>query len=134
MTRVARDAIESVEEFAQVVSRLRQSLRQVEPAARRLKVGLEDGMSAAELLAVTRTAEIRRQLTDTLVELGFIRHRMRLELVALCLAEGASISDVGRLLGISRQLAQRLAHEAVPPSVPAKGRRTTRTERGPARV
>lgn len=125
MTSTTREAIQAVEEFAQVVSRLRQSLRQVEPAARRLKAGLEDGTSAAELLETTRTAEIRRQLTDTLVELSLIRHRMRLELVALCLSEGASIAEIGRLLGISRQLAQRLAHEAVPEPVPTKGRRDT---------
>ena len=55
----------------------------------------------------------RRELTAALDAFEAARHEFRLALFAVCLEEGASISEVGRALGVSRQRASRLAAEAV---------------------
>ena len=51
-------------------------------------------------------------MTEAVEESEAARHQLRLALFAVGKEEGASISEVGRVLGISRQLASRLAGEA----------------------
>ncbi|HYA69096.1 MAG TPA: hypothetical protein VED63_10225 [Acidimicrobiales bacterium] len=50
-----------------------------------------------------------RELTETLEEFEAARHRVRRSLIALSTSQGASLSELARKLGISRQLASRLA-------------------------
>jgi hypothetical protein len=59
----------------------------------------------------TMTGPMRRhrELTETLEEFESARHQVRVALFDLALAEGASMAELGRNLGISRQLASRLA-------------------------
>ena len=54
---------------------------------------------------------LRPQLTDALDAFAGSRHEARLALLAVALEDGSSISEVGRALSISRQLASRLAAE-----------------------
>jgi DNA-directed RNA polymerase sigma subunit (sigma70/sigma32) len=54
----------------------------------------------------------RRELTATLDAFETARHEFRLVLFALCMEEGATISEIGRALGVSRQRASHLAREA----------------------
>ena len=56
--------------------------------------------------------ERRSEVTDALGELEAARHRVRLAMFALAKEQGSSASDLARALGISRQLASRLATEA----------------------
>jgi hypothetical protein len=51
-------------------------------------------------------------VTEAIQEFEAARHQLRLALFSLGKEEGASISEVGRVLGISRQLASRLAGES----------------------
>jgi len=53
----------------------------------------------------------RREVTETLEEFDAARHEVRLALLDACLDEGGTRSEIGRTLGISRQLASRLAAE-----------------------
>lgn len=53
-----------------------------------------------------------RELPQTLEEFEAARHQVRLALFALATDQGASLSELGRRLGISRQLASRLAGAA----------------------
>jgi len=54
----------------------------------------------------------RQKVTEAIELFEASRHQLRLALFAVSLEEGASISEVGRVLGISRQLASRIAAEA----------------------
>ena len=53
-----------------------------------------------------------RELPQTLEEFEAARHQVRLALFNLALDQGATASELGRRLGISRQLASRLAGSA----------------------
>lgn len=53
-----------------------------------------------------------RELTETFELFEATRHQVRLALFALSLEQDVSLSEVGRHLGISRQLASRLGAEA----------------------
>ncbi len=54
----------------------------------------------------------RKELNEALEEFERLRHQVRVSFFALATEEGTSISEVGRMLGISRQLASRVAAEA----------------------
>jgi hypothetical protein len=62
--------------------------------------------------ALGRLPEQIAKLTGDAKELEVARHRARASAFALGLSEGLSIGELGRLFGISRQLAQRFAKEA----------------------
>jgi len=57
----------------------------------------------------------RRTLTESMEEFESARRQMRVAILALSLSQGSSISDVAKVLGISRQLASRLAADIEPP-------------------
>jgi hypothetical protein len=73
---------------------------------------LEDGAPAIGAAKGTGIPTERRQVTEAIQEFEAARHQLRLALFSLGKEEGASISEVGRVLGISRQLASRLAGES----------------------
>jgi hypothetical protein len=67
----------------------------------------------------------KREVTEVLEDLEYARHRVRVSLFLLAEEEGMSASEVGRQLGVSRQLASRLAQEARAEKTlprPSKGR------------
>lgn len=51
-------------------------------------------------------------MTEAIEDFEAARHQLRLALMVVGSGEGASISDVARVLGISRQLGARLAAQA----------------------
>jgi hypothetical protein len=73
---------------------------------------LETGAPAISASKGTGIPSERRQVTEAIEEFEAARHQLRLALFALGKEEGASLSEVGRVLGVSRQLASRLAAEA----------------------
>lgn len=91
---------------------LRQHLQQYERAMLKIAKRLEDGGRGVSASAGTSIPTQRRQVTEAIEEFEASRHQLRLSLFALGQEEGASISEIGRVLGISRQLASRLAAEA----------------------
>ena len=53
-----------------------------------------------------------REVTEVLAEFEAARHQVRLAMLELGGEQGITISEMGRQLGLSRQLASRLAAEA----------------------
>lgn len=53
----------------------------------------------------------RQRVTEAIEEFEASRHQLRVVLFAVGKEEGASITQVGRVLGISRQLASRIARK-----------------------
>jgi len=91
-------------------------LRKVLLDYRRANVDLAKLVEAGEpaLTSLTKlNAPIRRQtVTESIEAFGSARHQLRLALFVSGKKEGASPSEMGRVLGISRQLASRFAAEA----------------------
>lgn len=101
-----------IRELNEAAGRLRGTLRQYERTMARIADRLEAGEQAITASQGTGIPAERRQVTEAIDEFEAARHQLRLALMVAARAEGASISDVGRVLGISRQLAARLAAEA----------------------
>ena len=57
-------------------------------------------------------SDLRQDTNYLLAEYEHCRHEMRLAFIGPSLDEGMSIGEIGRTLGVSRQLAARLAKEA----------------------
>ena len=73
--------------------------------------GLSGDGSIAHVLDGLDTAGARQHLTDTINELEAKRLDARRQLFRAMIDEGASIGDVARTWGISRQLASRIIND-----------------------
>jgi hypothetical protein len=92
---------------------LKEVLVRYQRAITGLATHVEAGESVLEAFDGLDGAMLRqRELTETFEEFEGARHQVRLAVFALAKAQGASMSELGRRLGISRQLASRLAAEA----------------------
>jgi len=105
-----------VEEIAQLTEAsitLREVLIRNERAIADLAQRVLRGESVLEAFSAMDGAMDRnREMPETLDEFEHARHSLRLALFNLALEQGATASELGRRLGISRQLASRLAGNA----------------------
>jgi hypothetical protein len=102
----------SIVDITECSARLRAELAGYEATMSVIATRLDAGEPAIDAARGTSIPTRRRQVTESIEEFEAARHRLRLALMAVGREEGASISDVGRALGISRQLASRLSAEA----------------------
>jgi DNA-directed RNA polymerase sigma subunit (sigma70/sigma32) len=100
-----------IEDLVASSASLRASLQAYEQTMIEVADRVESGEPAVAATEGTSKSEHRRRVTEAITEFEAARHQLRLALFALGHEEGASISEVGRVLGISRQLAARLAGE-----------------------
>ncbi len=91
---------------------LRGELLGYEKAMIKIAKRLERGDPASTAGRGTGVPAQRRQVTEAIEQFEAARHQLRIALFALGMEEGASIAEIGRVLGISRQLASRIASEA----------------------
>jgi hypothetical protein len=107
-------AIRSVERTLEASVALRKHLVSTERIGRKMVEALHGGVpiSASVEAAGARTAELRQSAHDLFADYEHCRHEMRAAFLLPALDEGMSIGDLGRALGISRQLASRLVREA----------------------
>jgi len=91
---------------------LRAEIENYETTMAEIAKSLENGEPAITASDDTSIPTQRRLVTEAIQEFEAARHQLRLALFALGREEGASISQIGRVLGISRQLASRIAGEA----------------------
>jgi hypothetical protein len=101
-----------IHELLDSSAQLRDSLQQYERTMKRIADRLEEGEEAIAAARGTSIPAQRRRVTEAIEEFEAARHQLRLALMVAGRAEGASMAEVGRVLGISRQLAARLAAEA----------------------
>src|SRR3974377_338659 len=99
--RLIRRQYELVESSAQ----LRAELLNLEKGLIKIAKRLENGDPAVSAGHGVGAPGRRRKVTECIEQFEASRHQLRLALFAVSLEEGATISDVGRVLGISRQLA-----------------------------
>ncbi len=97
----------------QITESLREVLARYKRANADLVKRVAQGESVLEAFdGLDGAMQSQRELTDKLEEFEAFRHQVRVALFACATAQGASLSEIGRRLGISRQLASRLAAEA----------------------
>jgi hypothetical protein len=107
-------AIASIEKSLDASAALRRHLVATERTGRKMIAALQRGVPISEAVvsAGGSPSELRRSTTEMLADYEHARHQMRTAFLLPTLAEGKSIGDIGRELGISRQLASRLVREA----------------------
>jgi len=114
--RVSKKSDQLAREIAALIETtdtLREVLARYKRANAHLAKRVAQGESVLEAFEGLDGAMRRhRELTETLEEFEAARHEVRVALFALSTAQGASLSELGRRLGISRQLASRLAAQA----------------------
>jgi hypothetical protein len=106
------DAIREVAQLEEAARTLRAELRLMEAKYRRTRLALEKGDNCPDVFSASGGGISRKRITDALESYEQQQHRTRTAIVAVALAEGMSVSGIGRAWGFSRQLASRYAREA----------------------
>jgi hypothetical protein len=73
---------------------------------------LEGGISMAEKMRNSNSAELSRDLTQRLHEFEAVRRDIRVSITAALLEEGLTAAEIGEAFGVTRQLANRFTKEA----------------------
>jgi hypothetical protein len=112
--------LRQISELVESAEHLRDALARYATSCGHLAELVQQGTGAIEALAQIGAPQLRPELTDALDQFAGARHGVRVAVTATALREGASISDVGRALNISRQLAHRIANDVgrQPPGTP----------------
>jgi hypothetical protein len=107
-------AIESIERTMEASVALRKHLLESERSGRKMISALKRGVPIPESVAASgsNAAELRRSTNDLLNDFELARHEMRAAFILPSVDGGMSIGEIGRALGVSRQLASRLVREA----------------------
>ena len=107
-------AAESLRETLEAMRHTREQLRATEAAYRRAIRAIQQGLPIGDTLDIIAAPSTRVDLNSALSALEHSRHRSRLSMFAGGIDEGLSISELGRKMGFSRQLAARYVHEINP--------------------
>lgn len=106
------ELLRAIRQLGDVNDRLLDVLLRFKKSNRQLVDLVAEGGSVREAMGVEVPQRRRRELTAALDAFEAARHQFRLAIFARCLEEGATISEIGRALGVSRQRASVLAREA----------------------
>jgi len=107
--------VASTRELTERTGRLIEIFTRYAEANRRLIELLGDDAELVAALDTLGGPMRRREMTEALADFETSRHDVRVAMFALAQEQGATIAALGRKLGISRQLASRLASEAIDP-------------------
>jgi hypothetical protein len=104
--------LDGCDELMELIENLVHMLRSTRAQNRKIRSQLENGSSIQNVFSAIPTGDLRQSLTEAMAEVEAARHRFRRMLFAQGIAEGMTISELGRMWGFSRQLAARYAKEA----------------------
>ena len=103
-------AVEAIGELRRAMQTLEDALHASVAAAAGLESGLAGSLPAIEVINGVQMADLRTGLTARTHEFDVARKAARQAIIAVLISEGATLKDVARIFGVSRQLASRLAH------------------------
>jgi response regulator of citrate/malate metabolism len=112
MSRRSNTLVREANGLRESITHLRSVLEKYAKQNDRLRSRIQAGDHLGETLDQLQGAGTRLQMTEALEQFEVARHRVRLSMFALAEEQGMTISELARSLGISRQLASRLAAEA----------------------
>jgi hypothetical protein len=104
-------AVARLGELIEVARSLREDLVVQETICRRILDDVGNGLPVTDSLPAAGVGEWRPVMTESVKAFEIVRHRARLELVAMAIGEGMTITDVARMWNVSRQLASRWVQE-----------------------
>jgi hypothetical protein len=113
MTTERETTLAALRAFEAACVAARHELHHDQVTAARVRNQLEREEPLAAVIHRNRIANTRVNLTNTVNALEHARNQMRMACFRLGLEEGTTISELGRLWGFSRQLASRIAQEAL---------------------
>ena len=109
---VLRDrALEEMERLLEAAITLRTDLEEHESVCRLIIERVRAGDEVAPVLDRVNSHKLRPKLTDSLGVYERLRHRARLRMIALGVAEGMTPADIQRHWAITRQLTSRALQE-----------------------
>jgi hypothetical protein len=108
---VREAAVARLGELIEAACSLREDLVVQEAICRRILDDVGNGLPVTESIPAAGVGEWRPVMTESVKGFEIVRHRARLELVAMAIGEGMTISDVARVWNVSRQLASRWVQE-----------------------
>jgi len=108
MSTTRDDLTDQIAELTELTKALRRALLKYERANMVLASLIQDNTPTIEALKQAGAPSVRPELTDALDQFAGARHRTRLALLALAVAEGASMAEAGRAFSVSRQLVSRM--------------------------
>jgi DNA-directed RNA polymerase specialized sigma24 family protein len=94
----------ATEESGRLFDRLRTQARHLRPQ-------IERGAKASDLTHSLRISDCRAAVSQALTRIEKARHQFQRAMFLLAAAEGASLADIARAWGISRQLVSRMTRE-----------------------
>jgi hypothetical protein len=104
--------VQRLVELHEANENLRSVLLRYDAGSAKLADLVEDDVQLLTALESLAGPLRRSEVTDAVEAFEASRHQVRLAMFALSTEQGSSFSDMARALGISRQLASRLAAEA----------------------
>ena len=105
-------AAHQLEDLLEAAKKLRATLLRTETLYRQTLKGVRRRSRITATVKANRFDVARQDLTDALKDFERQRHRTRGSVILAQLAEGETISEVGRSWGFSHQLASKYAREA----------------------
>lgn len=107
-------AIAAVERTLAANKALGENLRSGQIIGRRMLRELRRGTPVQDVVVATGhdPADVRATTNELIDEFERSRHAMRLVFIGQSIADGVTIGQIGKDLGVSRQLVARLAREA----------------------
>ncbi len=113
--QILRDeAIRSIGEMEEAILATRNQLKVMETVMRRGRKMLESGRGASEVASVNHAAEARAATSEIIRRVQGARHRAQQAQFKLAAAEGATMAEIARGWGVSRQLVSRMVKEPMP--------------------
>jgi DNA invertase Pin-like site-specific DNA recombinase len=112
MTKKSKALVQRIAELDEANEHLRTALLRHKQGLAQAAKRAEAARWSVEAVQAGGAPEIRNEVTQAIDAFEAARHQVRLAMFALGIETGASISEIARSLGISRQLGSKLAKEA----------------------
>jgi DNA-binding phage protein len=108
------DAVRTLEEFEEAIVTTRTQLKVMETLLRRVRRMMESGRGASEIARQANAAQARAATSQIIRDVQAARHRAQQAQFKMAAAEGATMAEIARNWGVSRQLVSRMVKEGTP--------------------
>jgi len=108
------EVIRTMGEFEDAIIATRNQLKVMETLMRRVRRMMESGRSANEIARQANAAQARAATSKIIRDVQAARHRAQQAQFKMAAAEGATMAEIARNWGVSRQLVSRMVKEGTP--------------------
>jgi hypothetical protein len=112
MTQTSKELVRALAQLDQCNKDLRAVMQRFQRTTTKLARRVEGGSLVVEAIRDVTGSVGLKELGDAEKAFVLARHQARVAIFALAVEQGTNLSEMGRALGISRQLASRLGAEA----------------------